>query len=57
VAEDLLHGGQADALLQGGRGEGVSEDVRGHVLGEARAVGDLLDQPLGPPRPDGELLG
>jgi hypothetical protein len=26
------------------------------VLGEARPVGDLLDQSLGPPRPDGELL-
>jgi hypothetical protein len=24
VAEDFLHGGQADALLQGGRGEGVA---------------------------------
>ena len=28
----------------------------GDVLGEAGAVGDLLDQALGPPFPDGELL-
>jgi hypothetical protein len=28
----------------------------GHVLDESRPVGDLLDQSLGPPRRDGEVL-
>ena len=53
---DSQRGCHADALLQGGRGEGVAEDVRGDVLGEARTVGELLDQSLGSPRPDEELL-
>jgi len=49
-------GGQADALLHGGRGEGVANDVRGQVLGEARAEGDLVEQALGAARPVRELL-
>jgi hypothetical protein len=57
VAEDLLHRRHADVLLQGGGGEGVAEYLRGDVLGEARPIGDLLDQALGPPRPEGWARG
>ncbi len=38
-------------LLQGRRGEGVADDVRGQVLGKARADGDLVEQALGAARP------
>jgi hypothetical protein len=33
LEEDLPDGGQADALLHGGRGEDVAEHMRGDVLG------------------------
>ena len=56
VAQDLLHRRQADTLLQGRRGEGMPEHVRRHVLGDPRPVGDLLDEVLGSPFPDGEAF-
>jgi hypothetical protein len=33
VVQDLLHRRQADPLLQGRRGERVSQDMRAYVLG------------------------
>ena len=56
MAEELLHGGQADALPQHIRGERVAEHRRADVLGQSRPVGDQLDQSLGSPRPHGELV-
>ena len=46
MAEKLLNGGQRDAFLQGHRGKGVSKHVRRHVLGNAGALGDPLDDLL-----------
>jgi len=43
-------------FLQGGRSEGVADDVRGQVLGEARPDGDLVEQELGAARPVRERL-
>ena len=56
VAQDLLHRRQADPLLQGRRGEHLSQPMRTHVLGDPRAVGHRFDDVLGTSRLDQERL-
>lgn len=46
MAENLLDGGQRNTLLNRQRGEGVPQHMRRHVLGDAGAFSNALDDLL-----------
>src|SRR5215469_17308761 len=47
MPEHLLHGAEVSPTLEEMRRERVPERVRGHPLGDPRALGGLLDDPPG----------